>query len=65
MPPRWFWGKKGGCFADFYAENPIFGHIGVSKLSKTAAASSPHFAYSARPCALLFPQGDKNLHAVG
>ena len=43
MPPRWFWGKRGGCFADFYAQNPILGHIGVSKLIISGLLALPSY----------------------
>ena len=43
MPPRWFWGKKGGCFVDFYAQNLIFGHIGVSKLIISGLLALPSY----------------------
>ena len=42
-PPRWFWGNKGGCFVDFYAQNLIFGHIGVSKLIISGLLALPSY----------------------
>ena len=43
MPPRCFWGQRGGCFADFDAQNPSFGHIGVSKLIISGLLALPSY----------------------